>query len=94
MYIACTHTARERAMQLQNGLQCASNRGIWPTSVTNGALLLAFVTTPIDSATQCIMSAGLVHSAHAHNIEDYGLVMVVDNASGTCWAGSHLQTGM
>ena len=40
------------------------------------------------------MYAGLVCSAHAHNIEDYGLVMVVDNASGTCWAGSHLQTEM
>ena len=79
---------------VKNGLQCASNRGIWSTSVTNGAFLLAFVTTPIDSATQCIMYAGLVRSAHAHNIEDYGLVMVVDNASGTCWAGSHLQTGM
>ena len=40
------------------------------------------------------MYAGLVRSAHAHNIEDCELVMVVDNASGTCWAGSHLQTGM
>ena len=34
----------------KNGLQCASNRGIRSTSVINGAFLLAFVTTPIDSA--------------------------------------------
>ena len=67
----------------KNGLQCASNRGIWSTSVTNGAFLLAFVTTPIDSAHQCIMHAGLVLSAHAHNIQYYGLVKVVNNASGT-----------
>ena len=34
----------------KNGLQCVSNRGIWSTSVTNTAFLLAFVTTPIDTA--------------------------------------------
>ena len=35
-------------------------------------------------------------SAHAHNIEYYGLVKVVNNASGTytCLAGSYLQAGM
>ena len=33
---------------------CFSNRGIWSTSATNSAFLLAFVTTPIDSPTQCI----------------------------------------
>ena len=65
----------------KNGLQCVSNRGIWSTSVTNSAFLLAFVTTPID--TQCIMHTGLVLSAHAHNIEYYGLVKVVNNANGT-----------
>ena len=30
--------------------------------------------------TECIMHAGLVLSAHAHNIEYYGLVKVVNNA--------------
>ena len=33
--------------------------------------------------TQCIMHTGLVLSAHAHNIEYYGLVKVVNNANGT-----------
>ena len=33
------------------------------------------------------MHAGLVLSAHAHNIEYYGLVKVVNNASGTRLAG-------
>ena len=37
--------------------------------------------------TRCIMHAGLVLSAHAHNIEYYGLVMVVNNASGRRLAG-------
>ena len=32
------------------------------------------------------MHAGLVLSAHAHNIQYYGLVKVVNNASGTCYA--------
>ena len=41
-----------------------------------------------------IMHANLVLSAHAHNIEYYGLVKVVNNASGTRLAGSYLQTGM
>ena len=36
--------------------------------------------------TECIMHA-LVLSAHAHNIEHYGLVKVVNNASGTRSAG-------
>ena len=40
------------------------------------------------------MHAGLVVSAHAHNIEYYGLVKVVNNASGTRLAGSYSQTGM
>ena len=40
------------------------------------------------------MHAGLVLSAHAHNIEYYGLVKVVNNASGTRLAGSYSQTGM
>ena len=68
---------------VKNGLQCASNRGIRSTSVINGDFLLAFVTTPIDSAQQCIMHASLVLSAHAQNIQYYGLVKVVNNASGT-----------
>ena len=37
--------------------------------------------------TQCIMHAGLVLSAHAHNIEYYVLVKVVNNASGTRLVG-------
>ena len=81
----------------KNGLQCASNRGMWSTSVTNGAFLLAFVTTPIDSAHSmhyACTAAGLVLSAHAHNIEYYGLVKVVNNASGTRLAGSYSQTGI
>ena len=69
--------------QLKNGRQYASNRGIWSTSVTNSAFLLAFVTKPIDSAHPCIMHTSLVLSAHAHNIEYYVLVKVVNNASGT-----------
>ena len=32
------------------------------------------------------MHAGLMLSAHAHNIQYYGLVKVVNNASGTCYA--------
>ena len=40
------------------------------------------------------MHAGLVLSAHAHNIEYYGRVKVVNNASGTRLAGSYSQTGM
>ena len=41
------------------------------------------------------MHAGLVLSAHAHNIEYYGLVKVVNNASATPGlAGSDPQTGM
>ena len=75
----------------KNGLQCVSNRGIWSTNATNSAFLLAFVTTPIDSAhsiDQCIVHAGLVLSAHAHNIEYCGLVKVVNNASGTRLAGA------
>ena len=81
----------------KNGLQYVSNRGIWSTSVTNGAFLLAFVTTPIDSAHSmhyARTAAGLVLSAHAHNIEYYGLVKVVNNASGTRLAGSYSQTGI
>ena len=59
-------------------------------SVTNSAFLLAFVTTPINSAHQCIMHTGLVLSAHAHNIEYYyGLVKIVNNASGTRLAGGY-----
>ena len=34
----------------KNELQCVLNRGTWSTSVTNSAFLLAFVTTPINSA--------------------------------------------
>ena len=75
----------------KNGLQYVSNRGIWSTSATNSAFLLAFITTPIDSAHSmrrpCL-------SAHAHNIEYYGLVKVVNTASGTHLAGSYSQTGM
>ena len=81
----------------KNGLQCVSNRGIWSTSITNGAFVLAFVTTPIDSAHSmhyACTAAGLVLSAHAHNIEYYGLVKVVNNASGTRLAGSYSQTGI
>ena len=44
--------------------------------------------------TQCIMHAGLVLFAHVHNIEYYGLVKAVNNASGTHLAGSYSQTGM
>ena len=33
-------------------------------------------------------------SAHAHNIEYYGLVKVVNSASGTRLSGSYSQTGM
>ena len=40
------------------------------------------------------MHAGFVLSARAHNIEYYGLVKVVNNASGTRLAGSYSQTGM
>ena len=40
------------------------------------------------------MNAGLVLSAHAHNIEYYGLVKVVNDISGTRLAGSYSQTGM
>ena len=72
----------------KNGLQCVSNRGIWSTSAINGAFLLAFVTTPINSA-HSMHYAGLVLSAHAHNIEYYGLVKVVNNASGTRLTGSY-----
>ena len=61
-------------------------------SVTNSAFLLAFVTTPIDSAHS--MHAGLVLSAHAHSIEYYVLVKVVNNASGTHLAGGYPQTRM
>ena len=38
------------------------------------------------------MHAGLVLSAHAHNIEYYGMVKVVNNASGTRLAGSYSQS--
>ena len=71
----------------KNGLQYASNRGIWSTSVTIGAFLLAFVTTPIDSAHQCVMHEGLVLSTHAHNIEYYVMVKIVNNASAIRLAG-------
>ena len=64
----------------KNGFQCVSHRGIWSTSVTNSAFLLAFLSTV---PTQCIMHAGLVLSAHAHKIEYYALVKVVNNANGT-----------
>ena len=40
------------------------------------------------------MHAGLVLSAHAHNIEYYGLVKVFSNASGTRSAGNYSHTGM
>ena len=40
------------------------------------------------------MHSGLVLSVHVHNIEYYGLVKVVNNASGTRLAGSYSQTGM
>ena len=39
------------------------------------------------------MHADLVLSAHAHNIEYYGLEKVVNNASATSLAGSCSQTG-
>ena len=71
--------------------------GYGPRASTNGAFLLAFVTTPIDSAHSmhyACTAAGLVLSAHAHNTEYYGLVKVVNNASGTRLAGSYLQTGI
>ena len=56
--------------------------------------LLAIVTTPIDSAHSMHYASGLVLSAHAHNIEYYGLVKVVNNASGIRLVGSYSQTGM
>ena len=80
-------TTNQSHLAKKNWLQCVSNRGIWSTSITNSAFLLAFVTTPIDSAHS--MHASLVLSAHAHN---YGLVMVVNNANGTRLAGSYSQT--
>ena len=77
----------------KNGFQCASNRGIWSTSVTNSAFLLAFVTTPIDSAHSMHYTCRPCASAHMHN-KYYVLVKVVNNASGTRLAGSYPQTGM
>ena len=62
-------------------------------SATNSAFLLAFVTTPIDSAHLMHYACGLVLSAHAHNIEYYGLVKVV---KAHVWLVScnYSQTGM
>ena len=65
-------------------------------SVANSAFLLAFVTTPIDSApTLCIMHVGLVLSARARN-KHYELAKVVNKASGILLylAAIYPQTGM
>ena len=51
--------------------------------------LLCLLTVP----TQCIMHAGLLLSAHAHN-GYYELVKVVNNASGIYLAARYPQTGM
>ena len=42
---------------MKNWLQCVSNRGIQSTSVTNSAVLLTTVATPIDSAHHYMMHA-------------------------------------
>ena len=60
-----TYATRKHNESVAFGKKQASNRGSWSTSVTNSAFLLAFITTPIDSAHS--MHAGLVFSAHAHN---------------------------
>ena len=75
----------------KNGLQCVSNRGIiWSTSVTNSAFLLAFVTTPIDSAH----SMYYAYRPCAFCSCAYGLVEVVKNANGTRLAGCYPQTSV
>ena len=40
--------------------------------------------------TQCNMHAGVVLSAHARNIEYYGLVKVVNDASGIRLAANYM----
>ena len=48
----------------------------------------------VAKSVHVVMHASLILSAHAHNTEYYGLVKVVNNASGTRLAGSYSQTGM
>ena len=65
-------------------------------SVTNIAFVLAFVTTPIDSAHSmlalCIQALCFLLMCITSN--NYGLIKVVNNANGTRLAGGYPQTGM
>ena len=61
-----THVSTTNQSNLaKNWLQCASNRGIQSMSVTNSAFLLAYIATPINKPSQCIMYTDLVFSARA-----------------------------
>ena len=56
-------------------------------SVTNSASLLAFVTTPIDRLLNALCIQALSFLLMHITLNNYGLVMVINNASGTCLAG-------